>query len=137
IIGAGVVGQATGRGLIKKGHDVILVDRKHEIVKSLKKCGFAAYLPDSVPENVDADVAMFCVSTPTKEDGQVDLSYIRNAIMNHSKWLKNKKNSHGHLLVIRSTVPPGTTRDILLPLIEFYSGMKVGGTLGLCMQPEF
>jgi len=51
--------------------------------------------------------------------------------------LSHKKKDAWPLLVIRSTVPIGTTRNLLLPLLEKYSGLKVGKDFGLCMQPEF
>ena len=75
--------------------------------------------------------------------GGVDLDNIISAVSAHARWLeKNKSYSRNgdkyyHLIVIRSTVPPGTTRGLLLPLIEKYSGLKVGEDFGLCMQPEF
>jgi UDPglucose 6-dehydrogenase len=136
IIGAGIVGQASGKGLIKKGHDVIFVDKEPIIVERLKDQGFEAYLPNQL-DNVKADISMFCVNTPSKKDGSINLNYIVSAIKNHGIWLKNRDGHNYHLVVIRSTVPPGTTATLLCPLIEYYSHKKVGNDFGLCMQPEF
>ena len=138
VIGAGIVGQATGKGLIYKGHKVIFVDIDTEIVKKLKQEGFDVRLPDELG-NVDVDVSMFCVSTPPYSDGSVNLDYLSDAIIEHGKWWKEKKDKKNeqYTLVIRSTVPPGTTRKILIPLFEKYSGMIAGEDFGVCMQPEF
>jgi UDPglucose 6-dehydrogenase len=137
IVGAGVVGQATGKGLIKKGHNIVFVDKDNTVITSLKKQGYNAFFPDEIPK-IKADISMICVPTPTKEDGRTDLSYITSAVINHAKWMEiNRGNSNYHVVVIRSTVPPTTTQEILLPLLETQSGMKAGKDFGLCMQPEF
>jgi UDPglucose 6-dehydrogenase len=137
IVGAGVVGQATGKGLIKQGHDIVFVDKDNIVIKSLDKQGYNAVFSHEIPR-IKADISMICVPTPTKKDGRTDLSYITSAIINHAKWMKtNKGNGSYHVVVIRSTVPPTTTQEVLLPLLENYSGMKAGRDFGLCMQPEF
>jgi UDPglucose 6-dehydrogenase len=152
VIGAGIVGGSTGKGLIKKGYDVVFVDNNPNVIRSLKDKGYRAYLPlDLTGRDVGACTSMFCVDTPLSDrrennDQQkgVDLGNIISAVSTHSKWLRDNKSScHNngkkfyHLIVVRSTVPPGTTREILLPLIEKYSGLKAGEDFGLCMQPEF
>jgi UDPglucose 6-dehydrogenase len=154
IVGAGIVGQANGKGLTMKGHTVIFVDTNPEIVQILRRQGFKAYLPTEIKNGIShkkIDVSMFCVPTPLKElkdneyGSSIDLSNITSAVINHGELLKKhkktimeeKRGHYHHLVVIRSTVPPGTTRNILLPLLELHSGMKVGIDIGLCMQPEF
>jgi len=134
IVGSGVVGQATGKGLISKGHEVVFVDTNLEIIWMLSQEGLEARLPNEL-DDVCADISMFCVSTPPRDDGSVNLDYIIAAIANHGKWLKYQGD--WHLVVVRSTVPPGTTRGVLLPLLEKISGMVAGRDFGLCMQPEF
>ena len=102
IVGSGVVGQATGKGLISKGHEVVFVDTNLEIIWMLSQEGLEARLPNEL-DDVCADISMFCVSTPSREDGSVNLDNITAAITNHGKWLKYQKG--WHLVVIRSTVP--------------------------------
>ena len=149
IIGAGIVGTSTGKGLIKKGYDVVFVDKNPDVIRSLEDKGYRAYLPDDLSgHDTSAHTSMFCVDTPLSEQsgnnhGGVDLDNIISAVSAHARWLeKNKSYSRNgdkyyHLIVIRSTVPPGTTRGLLLPLIEKYSGLKAGEDFGLCVQPEF
>ena len=89
IVGSGVVGQATGKGLIKKGHEVVFVDISVETVRRLSQEGFEARLPDELGD-IAAEISMFCVSTPPKGDGSVNLDYITTAIANHGEWLKRR-----------------------------------------------
>jgi UDPglucose 6-dehydrogenase len=133
VIGSGVVGKATGKGLAEKGHQVIFVDINPETISALIAEGYDARNPSQL-EQEKADIAMFCVSTPSRLNGEVELDYIHDAITQHAAWLSRQKNYH--LVVVRSTVPPGTTRGMFLPILES-SGKKVGKDFGLCMQPEF
>src|ERR671911_772696 len=150
IIGAGIVGASTGKGLSKKGYDVVFVDKNPAVVRNLKNQGYRAYLPeDLTSHDICARTSMFCVDTPLRDQSGdkhkgVDLGNIISAVTTHAEWLRDSKiNSHNngdkfyHLIVIRSSVLPGTTRGLLLPLIEKHSGLKVGEDFGLCMQPEF
>jgi UDPglucose 6-dehydrogenase len=151
IIGAGVVGQATGKGLKKKGHNVTFLDTSPNLVKGLRQEGYSAYLPEDLLNDpnttIDAEISMFCVDTPAAPSSgnfqtTMDLSHLVSAIKFHSLWLSTRvwnsaSRSNYHLLVIRSTVLPGTTKGIILPLIEKSSNLKVGEDFGLCMQPEF
>lgn len=87
--------------------------------------------------------------------GHTDLSNVISSVSIHAKWLRSSRERmtrngrkrrisikhhhfpYHHLVVIRSTVPPGTTRKVLVPLIQSYSGMNIGEEIGICMQPEF
>ena len=149
IIGAGTVGTSTGKGLIKKGYDVVFVDKNPDVISSLEDKGYRAYLPNDLSgHGTSAHTSMFCVDTPLSgqsgvNDGGVDLDNIISAVSAHARWLEKSKSysrngdKYYHLIVIRSTVPPGTTKGLLLPLIEKYSGLKAGEDFGLCVQPEF
>jgi UDPglucose 6-dehydrogenase len=149
IIGCGVIGRANGEGLASKGHDIIYVDKDSRKIESLRRSGHSAYLDKELLDtciSVDHDICFICVSTPfvdNTSNGLIDLTDIKSAVVTYSKWLKgsfrnsDRGKNHFYLIVIRSTVPPGTTRNVVLPLLELHSGMKVGKQLGLCMQPEF
>jgi UDPglucose 6-dehydrogenase len=133
VVGSGFVGQATGKGLKKHGNEVTFVDVDQEKVKKLQEEGFQANLADEY-KDITTDVTMFCVPTPTKGDS-IQLNYLEGAVEAFAKRLKN--HDKYHVAVIRSTVPPKTTRDVVLPLIENVSGKKAGKDFGLCMQPEY
>jgi len=134
IVGAGIVGQATGKGFVKKGHSVAFVDINRRVVSKLRREGYYAYLPNEV-NRIIADVTMFTVSTPSNHDGSVNLDYLTTAVVNNADWLR-KRSSGYHLIVMRSTVPPRTTRKMAL-LLARKSGLSLGSDIGVCMQPEF
>jgi len=133
VIGAGFVGEATGRGIAKHKNKVTFVDIDAKKVMLLRAEGFNAFMAHEYTE-INTDVTMFCVPTPTVAR-HVQLSIIRDAVAEFAKRLK--KHDKYHVVVIRSTVPPHTTRDKILPLIESVSGKKVGKDFGLVMQPEY
>ncbi|MBI2010223.1 MAG: UDP-glucose/GDP-mannose dehydrogenase family protein [Candidatus Chisholmbacteria bacterium] len=135
VIGPGVVGQATGKGLHQKGFKVSFWGRGEEKVIALKNEGFPAYTLAEMQElPYNYDISMFTVSTPTVA-GQVDLLPLKDAAIELGKKLK--RLSGYHLIVVKSTVPPGTTENLVIPLIEKYSVKKVGRDFGACMNPEF
>lgn len=133
VVGAGFVGSATGRGLKKHGHNVVFVDVDPNKIADLKKEGFEAFTPSEY-QKITTDCTMFCVPTPTKGDKTL-YNYIEEAATQFGKLLAGHKKYH--VVVVRSTVQPGTTRNRILPIIEKYSKKKVGTGFGLAMQPEY
>ena len=135
VVGAGVVGQATGKGLLKLGHSVIFADINEDIVQSLKDQGYTSYTIDELAgQEEKADVTMLTVSTPTDGD-EINLSYIAAAAESLGERLRNRDSYH--VVVVRSTVPPGTTEELIIPAIEKASGKKAGRDFGVCMNPEY
>lgn len=134
IIGSGIVGQATGRGFASKGFDIAFIDVNPKIIENLKEQGYEGYLADDINSGLDSDISIFTVPTPTV-DGEIKLQYLKQAAKDLGKRIANMKKYH--LAVVRSTVVPGTTEDIVLKLIEKYSGKKAGKDFGICMNPEY
>ncbi|MGH9857607.1 MAG: NAD-binding protein, partial [Acidobacteriota bacterium] len=132
VVGSGFVGRATGEGLRKHGHEITFVEIDEEKVADARKAGFEAFTPDEYKE-ITTDATMFCVPTPTK-GANIQLTYLREVAMDFAERLKSHKKYH--VVVVRSTVPPGTTRE-LGRLIEKVSGKKLGKDFGLSMQPEY
>ncbi len=133
IIGSGFVGNATGKGHAKHGNEIIFIDVDSDKVKELKDSGFKAHVPRDY-KSITTDITMFCVPTPTL-GGAIQLDYLKTAVVEFAERLK--MHDKYHLVVIRSTVPPTTTRNVVLPLIEKVSGKRAGVDFGLTMQPEY
>ncbi|MDP7282070.1 MAG: UDP-glucose/GDP-mannose dehydrogenase family protein [Candidatus Undinarchaeales archaeon] len=154
VIGTGYVGLITGVGLASKGHQVSCVDvieKKvdqinkgippiyeedlEEMLKDvLKKGKFNATL-DAKQAILDSDVTFICVGTPSKDDGSIDLSYVETAAKSIGEALKEKDGYS--VVIMKSTVLPGTTEKVLIPALEKESGKKAGEDFGVCMTPEF
>ncbi len=133
IIGSGVVGSATGRGFKDLGNNVSFYDIDTSRVESLKKQSFQATTDlGFVVKNSE----IFFISVPTPDKNQkIDLSIIKSAVKELSKECKDKKDNF--LIVVKSTVIPMTTENMIIPLIEEYSNKQVGTDFGVCFNPEF
>lgn len=133
IIGSGVVGSAIGAGLQKLGNRVIFHDIDIERVNNQKNKGYEA-TNDIGYAISNSEISFICVPTPTT-DYKIDLKYIKSAAENVGRALKNKTNYH--LIVIKSTLVPTTTQEIIIPILESSSNKKAGENFGVCVNPEF
>lgn len=135
IVGPGVVGQATGKVFAAKGFKIAFLGRTREKVDKLVDLGYSAYTKEEfLNGNYDFDITMFTVPTPTL-NGKIDLSAINEASIDLGRRIKLMKKYH--LAVVKSTVPPGTTENLVIKNLEKYSGKKVGRDFGVCMNPEY
>jgi len=127
VIGSGWVGTAIGKGLAGMGYEVIFYD-----IVSKNLPNFTKDIDYAIK---NSDVSFICVPTPTASGG-IDLSYIKEASKNIGKALANKDGYH--LVVVKSTVVPRTTEEVVIPILEDYSGKSAReGEIGVCMNPEF
>jgi UDPglucose 6-dehydrogenase len=133
IIGSGVVGTATGRGFDKLGHDVIFYDVAKEKLRSLKNLGYnvASTLEEAMSQT---EISFVCVNTPTS-NGQQDLSQVMSALYQLANFLNESESFH--LLVFRSTMLPGTMRDLVVNYLDRHCTKKRGLHYQLCYNPEF
>jgi len=154
VIGTGYVGLITGTGFASKGHDVTCVDVIPEKVEQINK-GISPIFEEGLDELLkdvlekgkfrvtldlkkavaDSEVSFICVGTPSKEDGSADLSYVKSAAKSIGEALKEVNEYH--VVIMKSTVIPGTTETVLVPILEKESGRKAGKDFGVCMTPEF
>jgi len=151
-MGTGYVGLVTGLCLAELGHDVTCLDVVEEKVASINRGvnplyeeGLDELLERHLNERFiastdlsmakDTDVTFICVGTPSREDGSLDLTYLKEAARELGEIIA-KKEGH-HLVVVKSTVMPGTTEDVVTPILENSSGRIVGEGLGVAMNPEF
>lgn len=154
VIGLGYVGVVCSVCFAKEGHSVIGVDIdkiKIDLINKKKAPIIEAMLEEYIQKGVDrkklmatsnleyaiqnSEITFIAVGTPNKANGDIDLSYIEKSAVSIGKILKDKKDYH--IIAMRSTVLPGTARDIVIPIIEKYSGKKVGIEFGYVSNPEF
>ncbi len=152
VVGAGYVGIVTGIGFAEIGHEVIFVDidnEKVDLINSGKPPLYERGLEELMRENKKkycatqdiseavkhSEITFVCVSTPSKDDGSIDLSYVKSAAQEIGKALSSKKDYH--IVVVKSTVVPGTTEEVVKPIIEKESGKEAFKDFGLAMNPEF
>ncbi|MEX0778254.1 MAG: UDP-glucose/GDP-mannose dehydrogenase family protein [Balneolales bacterium] len=152
VIGTGYVGLVSGVCLAEKGHKVTCIDVNTEIInkinqgitpiferglselltKNLNHTFFASTdLKDAV---MNSELSIIAVGTPYNGD-DIDLSSIKQVSREIGCALLNKEGFHA--VVIKSTVVPGTTNDVVSPIIEETSGKKAGVDFGVGMNPEF
>ncbi|MFH1327988.1 MAG: UDP-glucose/GDP-mannose dehydrogenase family protein [Candidatus Bathyarchaeota archaeon] len=154
VVGTGFVGLVTATCFVDKGYVAYAYDSNHEKaemvrsgrppfyepnLESLLKKGLERSLfkcVNSLEEAVlKTDVTFICVGTPSKADGSIDLTYIETSAEEIGKALAKK--SDYHVVVVKSTVVPGTTQNRVKPQLEKSSHKVTGKDFGLCMSPEF
>ena len=152
IIGTGYVGLVSGVCLAHKGHQVICVDVEPEKIAKISQGvspiyekGLEDLLKNHTQKNLiastdlkkailETEVSLIAVGTPF-DGSEIDLTYIKQVSQQIGNVLKEK--SSYHLVVVKSTVVPGTTDSVVLPILEQESGKKAGVDFGVGMNPEF
>ncbi len=127
------MGTATGKGLLDKGLDVVFFDPDPTRLTSLRSEGLHAFHPDELAAG-GADAYLISVPTPTVE-GRANTSYVERAAAAVGSALGDRPGRP--LVVVRSTVPPGTTDGLVKSVLERASGRQAGVGFGLCVNPEF
>jgi UDPglucose 6-dehydrogenase len=84
---------------------------------------------------LNSEITFICVGTPSLASGAIDLKYIKESTKQIAGILKSKKSFH--VIVVKSTVIPGTTDEVVTPMLEKISGKKAGVDFGIAMNPEF
>jgi len=154
IFGMGYVGTVSAGCLARDGHQVIGVDPvriKVDLINAGQSPIIEAEIGEIIAETVrsgklratdnqdeainQTELSFVCVGTPSQVNGNLDLTYIRRVCELIGRALKNK--TARHTVVIRSTILPGTMRDIVIPTLEENSGKKAGADFGVCNNPEF
>jgi UDPglucose 6-dehydrogenase len=132
VIGAGTVGFAKGVAFEDHGHRVRFVDTSPSRRADLRSSGFSCDSEYHLSD--ESHVIFLCVPTPASVSGY-DLSILRIAVERLA--LKLKESSGRHLIVLCSTVPPGTTSTLVVPLLASGSGLEAGVGFHVAVVPEF
>ena len=134
VFGLGYVGTVTAACLAHMGHNVIGVDLSSTKVEA-HAAGRLKATSDSASAVMNSEISFLCVGTPSLKNGKLDLGHIEPVCREIGEVLKTK--SAFHLVVLRSTVLPGTAETIVVPALEKASGKKMGKDFGVCVNPEF
>ena len=154
VFGLGYVGSVSAASFAADGHHVVGVDVNPDKVASINdgrspivEKGLDELIRDntangrlrattSTKEAVEAtDLSLVCVGTPSRRNGSLDLTYLERVCEQIGDALKDKPSYH--VVVVRSTVLPGTTHGVVIPAIERTSGKKYGSGFGVTVNPEF
>ena len=154
IFGLGYVGAVCAGCLSARGHDVIGVDisaNKIDLINNGKspivEPGLEELLQQGLRQGrlrgttdvaaavLESDVSFICVGTPSKKNGDLELNYIEGVCREIGMAMRDKNERH--TVVVRSTVLPGTAKNVVLPILEDCSGKKAGVDFGLAVNPEF
>ena len=154
VFGLGYVGCVTAACLADHGHDVTGVDLLETKVRLLND-GKATIVEEGIAELVrdvhaagrlratmsiteavrTTDISLIAVGTPTLPNGSINLAHVERVCAEIGTAVRDKPARH--TIVIRSTVLPGTTHEIVIPALERGSGKRAGRDFGVSMNPEF
>ena len=154
VFGLGYVGSVSAASFAADGHTVVGVDVNPDKVASLNEGRSPIVekgLDESIRDNAAngrlrattdtreavraTDLSLLCVGTPSRRNGSLDLTYLERVAEQIGESLRDKDGHH--VVVVRSTVLPGTTHDVVIPALERTSGKKYGTGFGVTVNPEF
>jgi len=121
--------------LINGGQSPIIEAEIDAIICAAVKSGRLRATTDQNQAIRESELSFVCVGTPSQVNGNLDLSYIRRVCELIGESFRDKPSRH--TVVIRSTVLPGTMRQIVIPVLEEHSKKKAGIDFGICNNPEF
>ena len=152
VIGLGFVGLSLTSVLASRGNNVIGIDVDVEKCKKIRGGISPFFEPDlekmlriglkkklTISDDFslvkDSDMIFVAVGTPQKSNGAIELSMIKKAVTSIGRILAKSKKKP--IVLIKSTVTPGTMQNVILPILEKRSGKKAGKEFGLISNPEF
>jgi GDP-mannose 6-dehydrogenase len=156
VYGLGYVGCVSAAAFARLGNDVVGVD-SDETKVALVRAGDTPVLepglPDLLAEQVSAgrltatpdgeaamesaEVALICVGTPSRKNGSTATEALERVSQTIGRGLRRRGSSENATVVVRSTSIPGTTEEVVAPILERASGLVAGVGFGLAMNPEF
>jgi UDPglucose 6-dehydrogenase len=153
IVGLGYVGLATALCFAERGFRVEGIEVDQKKVASMERGSapfeekrIAPMLRSSLKKGLltlasdyewfaETDVTFVTVGTPSGPTGAIDLKYVESATRTIGRKLRDKDAYH--IVVMKSTVVPGTTEGKIIPILEAESGKKAGADFGVAVNPEF
>lgn len=154
IFGLGYVGSVTAACLTAKGHQIIGIDadkdkvatldagntpvlepQVQELVTQAKQKGLLSATTNVEQAIAQTDISFISVGTPSLRNGKLDLGAIEKVCRQMGAVLARKNSFHS--IVVRSTILPGTTNSVVVPILESESGKRAGKDFSVCFNPEF
>ena len=154
VLGLGYVGCVSAACFTDMGHRVIGLDvdpRKLEPIRNgsspIVEPGLGELIKSAVTEGLltvtkdyeeainGTEISLVCVGTPSMESGSPNLEYTKRVCEQMGSVFSRKNDFH--TVIFRSTIPPGTVENELIPILESSSGKKEGKDFGVCFNPEF
>lgn len=154
VLGLGYVGAVSAACLAQEGHEVIGIDPVQTkvdiinagkspiieagigvIIKQQVAAGRLCATTDAAAAIPHSDILFICVGTPSLPNGGLDVKYVRRVCEQIGEVLRDQDNAP--IVVIRSTMLPGTMREVVIPTLEACSGKHAGSDFGVCINPEF
>jgi GDP-mannose 6-dehydrogenase len=154
VFGLGYVGVVSAACLVRDGHEVLGVDPNaakvsflrqgkspivepglDELIAAATAGGQLAAGSDPAAAVARCDVLMVCVGTPGQPNGSLDLSYVRRVVQQIGEQLAGAATYK--VVVIRSTLLPGSMQSVVIPTLEESARRKAGQDFGVCINPEF
>ena len=154
VFGLGYVGCVSAACFAKEGHNVIGVDVSstkvdiinegnspiveagmNELTSEVVSAGRLTATTDSAEAIKASQLSLVCVGTPSNPNGSLDLRYVTRVCEEIGASIRDKQERH--VVVIRSTMLPGTIEGVVVPALEKSSGKTAGRDFGVCINPEF
>ena len=154
VFGLGYVGVVSAACLVRDGHEVLGVDPNavkvgflrqgkspivepglDELIAAATAAGRLTAGSDTVAAVAQCDVLKVCVGTPGQPNGSLDLSYVRRVVQQIGEQLAAA--AAYKVVVIRSTLLPGSMQNVVIPTLEESARRKAGQDFGVCINPEF
>jgi GDP-mannose 6-dehydrogenase len=154
VFGLGYVGVVSAACLAQRGHRVVGVDVNtlkvdlvnggrspiieegiDDLVRSAHAAGRIRATTNAADAIASTDMAWVCVSTPSQANGNIDRQFLGTVAEQIGTAIRDRETPYP--VVVRSTTLPGTTRSMLVPILERASGKRAGEGFGVCYHPEF
>jgi GDP-mannose 6-dehydrogenase len=154
VFGLGYVGSVSAASFAADGHEVVGVDVNADKVAAVNAGRSPIVEPgldellfqgasegrlrattDTADAVQSSEVSLICVGTPSRKNGSLDLTYLERVSEQIGTALRDKQTYH--VVVVRSTVLPGTTHSVVIPALERASGKTYGDSFGVSVNPEF
>jgi GDP-mannose 6-dehydrogenase len=154
VLGLGYVGAVSAGCLARDGHEVIGVDPERVkvdlinsgrspiiekdiggIIAEQAAAGRLSATTDLESAVRNTDLALVCVGTPSMPNGGIDLRYVRRVCEQIGRVIATHPGAP--VIVMRSTMLPGSMREVVIPTLEKFSGKRAGEEFGVCINPEF